>query len=160
MAHVKSKRKKSSELRIVSSVPSGGSSLHNSGILDDSSSSVDNCVGLKNAGTTAVPYFCLNEYVRLLVILRDHPRAREALLSSGRELSASALDVHMNRDQFWTSIDEKVFNDTSYRPTIVELTDVLNSVTPEAELLSFRSGPALKEWFRKLRFDFTEPYDH
>lgn len=74
-------------------------------------------------------------------------------------MSPAALDARISRDNFWTEVVEAVYNDVTYKPTLHELSGVLEGVDASAAPQCFRSGDRLKEWFRKLRSEFTEPFD-
>ena len=103
--------------------------------------------------------FSIDEYARLCVILCDHPDCREALINSGKEMTPAALDAKLRRDYFWTTTVEKGFNDESYRPRTPELLVFVDGVQADNCPPCYRPGDRLKEWFRKLRSDFTTRYD-
>ena len=103
--------------------------------------------------------FSLHEYARLCVTLRDHEACRVALINSGKEMSAAALDAKLRRDYFWVDVVEKVFNDVNHKPVIPELIGVISNVSAELSPPCFRSGEKLKEHFCKLRSEFSEPLD-
>lgn len=104
--------------------------------------------------------FTLDGYARLIFILRDHPECRDAVINSGKEMSAASLESKLRRDYFWSTVIEKVLNDYTYHPRTPELLGIVDIVNVENLPPCHRFGDRLKEWFRKLRSAFTRPYDN
>lgn len=114
---------------------------------------------VENEETAIIDPFSLNEYALLCVTLRDHEACRLALINCGKEMSAAALDAKLRRDYFWVNVVQKVFNDVGHKPVLSALLGVLSDVSAELPPPCFRSSEKLKELFRKLRSEFSDPLD-
>ncbi|CAN8062778.1 unnamed protein product [Agarophyton chilense] len=98
--------------------------------------------------------FSLNEFARLIVLLRDDERAKMALGTAiGVELTRAQLDVNVTRDSFWKTIEDR-FNDASVdiRKCFAGRVDEIDS---NERTKAFRSASVLRNQFNHVRKLFS-----
>lgn len=106
-----------------------------------------------------------SEFARLMGVLIEDDDARAALIASGQDLTREQQQRREGRDTFWTTIVERVFNDTSFkialdvRGCVNGDDENLSVADPNAKPISFRSGVWLKDKFFVVRGLFTRGYD-
>ena len=99
----------------------------------------------------------LEEFARLMLIFRDVPEAAADLKRSGQNLTRQQLDLHSNRNAFWDSRIEPLFNDQQ-----AFFNDVfdgkLRDVDPGRPGRTFGTGICLQNMFKHFKKEFTVTY--
>ena len=99
----------------------------------------------------------LEEFARLMLIFRDVPEAAADLRRSGQDLTREQLDLHTNRNAFWDSRIEPLFNDPQnvFRETF---DGELRDIDPGRPVTTIRTGTCLQNMFNNFRREFTVIY--
>lgn len=99
--------------------------------------------------TDSIPNFTLSEFARLIVILQEDERAREAMFRLSQELQSCELDGGVTRAAFWQVIADR-FNDISL-PISFSFEGDIEETDPSQVPLCSRPASTLKSQFHDAR---------
>lgn len=103
---------------------------------------------------TRDPDFSLSEFGRLVVLLKEDPETRTALLKSSQPLARSQIDARVSSFAFWDTMVAKRFNDEKYAPKF-DMRGTLPSIETSVPPSCNRSGAVLREHFDEARRYFS-----
>lgn len=96
----------------------------------------------------------INEFVRLLITMRDDEDARSAVIAMGQELTRAQLDTGVTRGDFWIIVESR-FNDSTQR-RFLSLAGAVDGVDSSLLPLAHRTSTFLKDKFNDAKADFTQ----
>ena len=108
-------------------------------------------LGTSPAGSE--PAFTLNEFSRLIIMLRHNEHCRQSINLLQQELTRAQLDAGRSRDSFWARIADR-FNDPSEH-IAYSFDGWVEDAEPSLPPLCVRAASVLKDQYARTRTGFT-----